>query len=146
MRFRSMIRYSIAAVLLASSFAGYASESVPCPSVELVKSEWKHLDSIEIMKNSQYMVKSDYDSIFDENSKLWWEVATVVTAPDLNTAFYNGQENVKNVYMQVDKYAKESGIYFCEYKESASSQSVYMFAEIPDNGGKMKRLISKINP
>lgn len=97
------------------------------------------------MKNSQYMVRSEYDSIFDENSKLWWGVVTVVKAPDFNTAFSNGQENVKNASIQVDKYAKESDFYSCEYKESASLQSIYMFAESRESGGKMKRFISKLS-
>ncbi len=145
MSFRSMMKFCVTAVLITGSFAVYASEPVLCPSVELVKSKWQHLDTVEVMKDSLYMVRSEYGSIFDENSKRWWAVVTVVNAPDFNTAFSNGQENVKNATIQVDKYAKESAYYACEYKESASLQSIYMFAEIRESGGKIKRFISQLS-
>jgi hypothetical protein len=110
-----LIQQSVLALtLLSTSFFVFAeNQSILCPSIDLVKKSTSALNTVSFL-GGKYAVWSLNYAFIDSN--LNWQVMSYADAPDFNAAFNAGQNNVKNVNGQVDKYAMDSEyFYMCRY-------------------------------
>lgn len=105
------------ALLISSAYA--ENKQILCPPTDLVKNSWQHLDSVQILDGKAFRVYSNMDSVFDEQSQLWWQIESSVIASDLNTAYTMGQSNVKDIVSSQEKNARCVN----EYSITGSSES-----------------------
>jgi hypothetical protein len=114
MKLKSIQQSILAAALLSTSLFAFASnEQIVCPSADLIKQSWQKLDTVSVIGATKFAVWS-LDSIKDTNYS--WHITTFATANDLNTALVIGQDNVKNITGQKDRFAVDmKDVYLCGY-------------------------------
>lgn len=153
MKIKLVIQAALAAILLSSPLFALASEpeQVPCPAADFIKTYASHLDTVQFLDEQKtekrFGVYSNDYSIFDEGSKRWWTVESDVMAPDFNTAFSNGVNNVSNIVKNTDSYAKEvmGFAYVCTYFDNSGKVTVFTVAQKNDQMNIMKKVISNLH-
>lgn len=132
MNLKKLFKPCLAAVILSNSLLVYAASStIPCPSVEDVRNSWQSIDTVQKDDEQNYSAYSSDTPIFDDASKLWWQVGTNNNGPDFNTAFTQGIKDIKNVQTVDKKYADEmaAGLYICLYVDNTGIPTALAIAE-----------------
>lgn len=133
MRIKTIMKCCTAILLVSHALTAFASNRTLCPSANFAKSNWQKLNTVGKMgKNNWYEVHSDSYSIYDENNALWWQIGAFVYATDFNSAFHSAQEHARNVDMQINKYANETGgnpnYLTCHYTNAVSKGDIWLAA------------------
>jgi hypothetical protein len=132
MNLKKIFKPCFAALILSNSLFAYAATSnIPCPSVEDVRNSWQSVDTVQQDDERNYSIYSSDTPIFDEASKLWWQIAAQNNGPDFNGAFAQGVKDIKNLRSADKKYADEiaSGLYACFYLDNTGTPVGFAIAE-----------------
>jgi hypothetical protein len=118
----------LAVAVLTTSMSVFAvNQQILCPSVDLIKKSVADLDTISYM-GGKYAVWSLNYAFNDAN--LHWQVMSYASAPDFNAAFGVGQNNVRNVSGQLDKYPTDTkDFYICRYSGGQDSVAAISFKD-----------------
>lgn len=128
MKLKSIQQCILAAAFLSTSvFAFSANQQVLCPSVDLIKKSTSELNTVSFVGRKYVVWSLNY--AFDD-ANLHWQVMSYVAAPDFNTAFGVGQNNVKSVSGQIDKYPLDTkDFYICRYSGAQDSVQAVSFKD-----------------
>lgn len=103
-----------------TSIAG--NKQIACPSAELIKESWQKLDNVSVINSKKFAVWS-LNSIKIGNYS--WHIQSYATAKDLNAALIIGQDNVKQVTEQRNKFAIDTkDVYLCSYLPTVKGMGV----------------------
>lgn len=145
-KYLNLIFQSILIVFtLLCSSAHAENKQVLCPAFYLIKNKWEHLDTVQILDEKKFLVYSDIDSVFDEQSKLWWQIATIPIASDFNTAYAIGQNNVKNITRSQEQYANiVNDAYSCGYVDNTGTITVVAQAYVHSKSNQFKNIVNHL--
>lgn len=145
MYMKKFFKPCLAAVILSNSLLAYAASStIPCPSVENVRNAWQSIDTVQKDDEQNYSAYSSDTPIFDEASKLWWQIGANNNGPDFNTAFTQGVNDIKNLSAADMKYADEmsKGLYICVYLNNRGTPVALAIAEDTNKSKNIKTLLN----
>lgn len=149
MNFKSIIKPCFAAILLSNTLFAYAMDKqVPCPAGVLIAGEAQHLDTVQILED-HFLVYANFDSVFDDASKMWWQISSQPVAikkdangyNDFTRAFKKGERNIMSVVAAKNKIADEisDGMYTCAYVDNGGNNVAFAVSTTHENGINFKR-------
>lgn len=130
MKFNTIGKSIISAALLAVS-VGALAEQVPCPSATTVASSWQMIDTVSVMSPTKFAV---WGMNYIKDSGYNWMMVTYSSAKDMNTAFTDGQNNIKNTFAPKQQNAIDMGeAFLCGYNTSTEPLGVALIAYKDDS-------------
>lgn len=129
MKFKSIIKGALAAILLTGSFSAFAANKhIECPSVDFLKQYEGTMNYVKRMDAKWFVVESD-TMVYDSEHKFYWMLRTenvgTIKDYDFNSANKTAEEDLRNTAIR-DTQSIDYPYAACAYADKSDTRTVYL--------------------